>query len=53
MSYRKEMQELILEMQNNSRKAKTEETREKWRRRAEVLDFIINHPDEAKSALDA
>lgn len=47
------MQELILEMEEKSRASRSERGREKWRRRAEVLDFLINHPDEIKGVLDA
>lgn len=53
MSYRQELQVLVNELRQKSTKAKSEKTREKYRRQAEILDFLINHPQDAIGALDA
>lgn len=53
MSYRQELQELVNELREKSNKADDPDTREKYRRQAEVLDFLINHPQDAIGALDA
>jgi len=51
MSYRKEMQVLIEELRRWETKATNPKTKEKRRRQAEVLDFIINHPQDALANL--
>jgi len=51
MSYRKEMQELVNELREMSNDSKTDEDREKRRRQAEMLDFLINHPKHALANL--
>lgn len=44
MSYRKEMEELILELRTEAADSlESEDYREKKQRQAEVLDFILNH----------
>lgn len=43
MSYRKEMQDLMNDMRKFANDAGSVEEEEAWRRRVEVLDFIINH----------
>ena len=53
MSYRKELEELVIELRNQSNDLVDEEAREKKRRQAEVLDFLINHTQDAIGALDA
>jgi hypothetical protein len=56
MSYRKEMAELVLELHNQADKIQANKIDfandldsakiEKLRRQAEVLEFIINHPEQ-------
>jgi len=53
MSYRQELQTLINELHEAARVATDEETRERNRRRAEIIDFLINHPKDALQNLDA
>lgn len=55
MSYRQELQVLVDELREKSRAIApaSAEDREKWWRQAEVLDFLINHPQDAMGALDA
>lgn len=44
-NYRREMLVLVTELHNKSNKSKTEAGREKYRRQAEVLEFIVLHPE--------
>ncbi len=52
MSYKQEMQNFILELHENARTAKSEQARELARRRAEIIDFLINHPKDALAVLE-
>lgn len=51
MSYKQEMQNFILELHEIARTAKSEQARELAHRRAEIIDFLINHPKDALAAL--
>ncbi len=53
VSYKKELQALIFELENVSRQAEDEEVRELARRRAEIIDFLINHPKDALAVLES
>jgi hypothetical protein len=56
MSYRQELQDLITELReqaNGTNGLIDDAAREKRRRQAEVLDFLINHTQDALAALDA
>ncbi len=54
MSYRKELEELIVELRNKSNAARwSAKSRERARRQAEIIDFLINHPQDAIANLDA
>jgi hypothetical protein len=51
MSYKDEMEALIIELRELSNKAKSDKRRELKHRQAEVLDFLIHHPDDALGIL--
>lgn len=51
MSYKTELQALIFELETLARQAADEPVRELARRRAEIIDFLINHPKDALAAL--
>ena len=53
MSYRKEIEELILELREQAVTLVDDAAREKKHRQAEVLDFLIHHTKDAIGALDA
>lgn len=53
MSYRQELQELVNELRQKASNTDDMDAREKLLRQAEVLDFLINHPQDAIGALDA
>jgi len=63
MSYRKELEDLILRLRNHdlavridAEPPRVEEFVDSWpeqfNRWAEILDFLINHPEEAVANLD-
>jgi hypothetical protein len=53
MSYRTEIEALILELREQSNALVDNAEREKKHRQAEILDFLINHTKDAIGALDA
>ena len=52
MSYRTEMEALILELHRLADAAPDTDLREKYRRQAEVLDFLVHHPKDALANLE-
>jgi len=61
MSYKKELQDLIVSLRNNHLRPAdalltNNEDQFEWRQRfdrwAEIIDFAINHPDEFKANLE-
>jgi hypothetical protein len=53
MSYRQEIQALIDDLRSHGERVQDAELRELCRRRAEILDFLINHPQDAIANLDS
>lgn len=54
MSYRKELEELIVELRNKSNQFwRRQEARDKAHRQSEIIDFLITHPEEAIKNLDS
>ena len=52
MSYKQELQDLIIRLRNNQMAADIVNLREQYDRWAEIIDFAINHTDEFKANLE-